>query len=336
MVWSKKRELIVLEAEGRPNHQILPVSKKMEQFVKQVQINVTSAMEEIEGPQGAKFLMDNWKRTEGGYGCSAVLQNGRVFEKAGVNYSVIASPAPKSMLNQMRARKPIGIKDDLDYDMFVAGVSLVLHPHNPMAPTFHANYRYFELREQGKDSAFPPAASWFGGGCDLTPSYLFEEDAIHFHKVIKAECDKHNSSYYPKFKAWCDDYFQNKHRGEARGVGGIFFDDLEQNPQETFQFVSDCGNALVNQYVPIVKKRMNMPFTEAQKEWQQLRRGRYVEFNLIHDRGTKFGLVTPNVRIESVLMSLPLTARWQYMHNPEPGSAEQKLLDVLRKPRDWL
>ncbi|KAJ3373497.1 Coproporphyrinogen-III oxidase [Kappamyces sp. JEL0680] len=304
-----------------------PISQKMEEFVKRVQRNLTSALEEVEGmqrsltpgPEGSKFKLDTWQRKEGrdtrlswlgGYGCSAVLQGGRVFEKAGVNYSVISSPAPKPMLAQMRARKALSIQDDKEYDM---------------------------LREKGSSLAAEPAESWFGGGCDLTPSYLFPEDAQHFHKTIKDVCDKHDKTYYPKFKKWCDDYFVNTHRGESRGVGGIFFDDLEgpQDKLSIYRFVSDCGDALVRQYVPIVKKRINMPFTEEQKQWQQLRRGRYVEFNLIHDRGTKFGLVTPGVRIESVLMSLPLTARWEYMHEPKAGSEEEKLLNVLKQPRSW-
>jgi coproporphyrinogen III oxidase len=171
----------------------------------------------------------------------------------------------------------------------------------------------------------------------LTPSYLFEEDAVHFHTVIKQACDKHDAGYYPKFKAWCDKYFYLTHRQEARGVGGIFFDDLEsENKESLFSFVQDCGESLVKQYIPIVKKRKDMPFTPAQKQWQQLRRGRYVEFNLVLDRGTKFGLVTPGVRIESVLMSLPLTSRWEYNALPETGSWEEKTVNVLKTPREWV
>ncbi|KAH6600224.1 hypothetical protein BASA50_002491 [Batrachochytrium salamandrivorans] len=318
---------------------ITPMQGNMETLVRKIQTDMVAALEDIEGPTGKRFMHDAWIRKEGGYGTSCVLQDGRVFEKAGVNITVISSPAPKAMLANMRARSKDTIDPNGSYNMFVAGISMVVHPHNPMAPTFHANYRYFELRDASGSTVDThlPAAAWFGGGCDLTPSYLFEEDAVHFHKVIKDACNKHDPTYYPRFKIWCDAYFNNIHRGERRGIGGIFFDDLEDKPiADLFAFVSDCGNSLVNQYIPIVKRRMNMPFTAEQKEWQQMRRGRYVEFNLVHDRGTKFGFVTPGVRIESVLMSLPLTARWQYCHTPEPGSPEEKLLDALKTPRDWV
>lgn len=205
----------------------------------------------------------------------------------------------------------------------------------------YTDYRYFELREKGSDPNSKPVAAWFGGGCDLTPSYLFEEDARHFHKEIKEACDKHDINYYPKFKDWCDRYFYLTHRKEGRGIGGIFFDDLDavdgdNSPEQLFEFVKDCGEKLIPQYIPIVKKRKDLPFTDAQKQWQQLRRGRYVEFNLVIDRGTKFGLVTPGVRIESVLMSLPQTARWEYMNVPEPGSWEERTVDVLKNPKQWI
>eukprot|EP00842_Homolaphlyctis_polyrhiza_P001676 jgi/Hompol1/2509/HPOL_000064-RA len=309
----------------------------MEELVKTTQSNLVRALEEIEGPDGGKFLYDSWVRSEGGFGTSCVLQDGKIFEKAGVNISIIASPAPPPLLARMRARENVNIDMTKNYKMFVAGISTVCHPHNPMAPTFHANYRYFELRDANSSDSDPPVASWFGGGCDLTPCYLFEEDAVHFHSKIKQVCDKHDVAFYPRFKKWCDEYFFNTHRGERRGVGGIFFDDLEDRPSEDlYRFVKDCADVLVDQYCPIVKRRKDMPFTQSQKEWQQLRRGRYVEFNLIHDRGTKFGLATPGVRIESVLMSLPLTARWQYNHVPITGSPEEQLLDVLKTPREWV
>ncbi|KAI8892646.1 Coproporphyrinogen III oxidase [Globomyces pollinis-pini] len=309
----------------------------MVKFVESIQKELTEGIEELEGPEGNKFFLDRWERKEGGYGVSAVLQDGKVFEKAGVNYSVIKSKAPKPMLQQMRSKKDLDIDVNNTYDMFVAGVSMVMHPHNPNAPTFHANYRYFELRKEGSDPDSEPVAWWFGGGCDLTPCYFFLEDAVHFHKTIKDVCDKHNPTYYPDFKKWCDNYFMNTHRNESRGIGGIFFDDLNNDkPQTLFNFVNDCGHVLKHQYIPIVKKRMDLPFTSEMKEWQQLRRGRYVEFNLIHDRGTKFGLATPGVRIESVLMSLPLTARWQYCHEPAPGSREEEMLNILKSKREWL
>ncbi|CAG8785362.1 14859_t:CDS:1, partial [Acaulospora morrowiae] len=207
-----------------------------------------------------------------------------------------------------------------------------MHPNNPHAPTIHMNYRYFEIdNDDGTAKLW-----WFGGGSDLTPSYLYEEDAVHFHQTIKDACDKHDPNYYPKFKKWCDDYFFLKHRGEARGVGGIFFDDLSEKPaEEIFAFVKQCGNSFLPSYVPLIKRRKDTVFTEKEKEWQQLRRGRYVEFNLIWDRGTKFGLQTPGSRIESIFVSLPLTARWEYMHTPKKGSREEKLLEVLKNPRDW-
>lgn len=189
----------------------------MEQLVQDIQLEMTSALEQMEGEHGGRFIFDKWNRKEGGFGCSAVLQEGQVFEKAGVNVSIIESPAPKQMLNHMRARKLSNLDVDKEYDMFVAGVSMVVHPHNPMCPTFHANYRYFELRPKGSSSDAEPLSSWFGGGCDLTPSYLFNEDAIHFHRVIKDTCDKHDVGYYPRFKKWCDEYFVNTHRGESRG-----------------------------------------------------------------------------------------------------------------------
>jgi coproporphyrinogen III oxidase len=214
-------------------------------------------------------------------------------------------------------------------------LSMVLHPVNPMAPTVHLNYRYFETANpDGTSNAW-----WFGGGTDLTPSYLFDEDAIHFHKTIKEACDKHDKSYYPRFKKWCDNYFVNKHRSECRGIGGIFFDDLdeeEKDQENTFAFAQTCLKAFLPSYLPIIMKRKDMPFTEKEKEWQQIRRGRYVEFNLVHDRGTAFGLNTPSARVEAILMSLPLTAQWRYMYEPEKGSREQRLVDVLREPREWI
>jgi len=198
----------------------------------------------------------------------------------------------------------------------------------------HLNYRYFEVPSAVEGEA--PVA-WFGGGCDLTPSYLYEEDAAHFHNTLKAACDKHDAEHYPRFKAWCDKYFWLPHRSEARGVGGIFFDDLDDaNREKTFAFVRECANAFLPSYAPIVARRRDAPYAEKHKRWQQLRRGRYVEFNLVHDRGTKFGLNTPGARIESILMSLPLTARWEYMAQPEGcGCAEKRLQGVLEAPRYW-
>ncbi|XP_063275961.1 oxygen-dependent coproporphyrinogen-III oxidase, mitochondrial-like [Prinia subflava] len=212
------------------------------------------------------------------------------------------------------------------------GVSSVIHTKNPHVSAAHFNYRYFEIEEADGNKEW-----WFGGGSNLTPTYLNEEDAVHFHKTLKEACDKHDLKLYPKYKKWCDDYFYIKHRGERRGIGGIFFDDMDSpSKEEVFQFVKSCAKAVVPCYIPIVKKHCHDSFTPEEKLWQQLRRGRYVEFNLVYDRGTKFGLLTPGSRIESILMSLPLTARWEYMHDPPENSKEAEILEVLRNPKDWV
>ena len=251
-----------------------------------------------------------------------MLQDGAIFEKAGVNVSAVHGELSEQAAAAMRGAHGVG-----ERRFFATGVSLVLHPHNPMAPTVHANYRYFEL---GGGETW-----WFGGGADLTPAYLFDEDARHFHATLRAACDRHDSAFYPRYKKWCDEYFFIKHRGERRGVGGVFFDDLSgPDAGGLFDFVADCAGAFLPAYLPILERRVGMPFTEDQKRWQALRRGRYVEFNLVYDRGTTFGLRT-DARVESVLMSLPLTARWEYDHQPAPGSDEARLLDVLRSPVDW-
>ena len=251
-----------------------------------------------------------------------------MFEKAGVNVSIVHGTLSP------QAAKSMGGGQELkgaDLDFFATGISLVLHPLNPMAPTVHANYRYFERGEGNK-----PGSWWFGGGADLTPSYLFEEDAIHFHQVHKDACDRHEVADYDHFKQWCDDYFHIKHRGERRGLGGLFFDDINQASREDcLAFVTDCAESFLESYIPILMRRKDLPFSEQHKQWQQIRRGRYVEFNLVYDRGTTFGLTT-NGRIESILMSLPLTARWEYCHEVEENSEEARLLQYLRNPKDWL
>ena len=298
--------------------------EQMFQMVREVQSDITQTMTQLDG---RGFKEDTWERPGGGGGWSRILQEGQVFEKAGVNVSAVHGTLPPPAAKAMLERKvPVG-----DGQFWACGISLVMHPHNPMAPTVHANFRYFELGDGSK-----PGSWWFGGGADLTPSYLFDEDATHFHRVWKTTCDHHDEAYYPKFKKHCDDYFHIPHRGERRGVGGIFFDDLNQKSKEThFAFVKDCANSFLAAYGPIIQRRMALPFTEAQKHWQQLRRGRYVEFNLVYDRGTTFGLKT-NARTESVLMSLPLTTRWEYNHIPEPDSEEARMLEVLQTPRDWV
>lgn len=249
-----------------------------------------------------KHLRDNNK----GYGIARVLQNGTIFEKAGCNISVIHSTLSVPAIKQMRVERLDWWDGQSELPYFVAGCSLVVHPRNPHAPTVHFNYRYFELMDP-KDPLGPPKTSWFGGGTDLTPSYLYEEDVKHFHNTYKKVCDLHDLTYYNLFKKWCDEYFFIPHRSETRGVGGIFFDDLssteDHNVEELFKFVRDCGNAFLPAYQPLVEKRSIQNFTEDEKRWQQLRRGRYVEFNLIHDRGTKFGLAMKEPRTESILMS---------------------------------
>ncbi|KAF2711208.1 hypothetical protein K504DRAFT_501125 [Pleomassaria siparia CBS 279.74] len=309
-----------------------PMRLRMEAFIKSQQKEIVAALEEVDG---SKFTIDSWDRPEGGGGITCVLQDGNVFEKAGVNTSVVYGRLPRAAIAKMRVNHKALDPSVESIEFFAAGLSLVLHPKNPMAPTVHLNYRYFETADEfGNSSAW-----WYGGGCDLTPCYLFDEDAIHFHNSIKNACDKHDKAYYPRFKKWCDEYFSNKHRGESRGIGGIFFDDLdetEKDQEQLFSFVQDCLGAFLPSYLPIINRRKDMLFTEEQKQWQQLRRGRYVEFNLVHDRGTSFGLNTPGARVESILMSLPLTARWQYMHTPEVGSREERLLEVLKKPREWV
>jgi coproporphyrinogen III oxidase len=304
----------------------------MEEFIKQQQKEIVAELEKVDGKN---FRVDTWTREHGGGGISSVLQDGNVFEKAGVNISIVYGTLPRSAIEKMRVNHKAIDPNVESLEFFAAGLSMVLHPINPMAPTVHLNYRYFETANaDGSSNAW-----WFGGGTDLTPSYLFDEDAVHFHKVIKEACDSHDKSYYPRFKIWCDDYFNNKHRGERRGIGGIFFDDLddtEKDQENTFAFVQSGLKAFLPSYIPIIQRRKDMPFTEKEKQWQQLRRGRYVEFNLVHDRGTAFGLNTPSARVEAILMSLPLTARWQYMHEPEKGSREQRLVDVLREPKEWV
>ncbi|MCJ1404396.1 Coproporphyrinogen-III oxidase [Xylographa trunciseda] len=309
-----------------------PMRLRMEAFIKEQQELIVRELEKVDG---GKFRKDTWTRPAGGDGISCVLQDGKVFEKAGVNTSIVYGTLPRTAIAKMRVNHK-ALDPDIDsLEFFAAGLSLVLHPQNPMAPTVHLNYRYFETMDKNGDGK----AWWFGGGTDLTPSYLFEEDAIHFHRTVKDACDKHDRDYYPRFKAWCDKYFYIPHRGESRGVGGIFFDDLDEeanDQDELFSFVQHCLEAFLPSYLPIIEKRKNLPFGPREKEWQQVRRGRYVEFNLVHDRGTSFGLATPGARVESILMSLPLTARWVYMHEPEKGSKEDRMLKVLKKPAEWI
>ena len=307
---------------------LMEMRLKMERLCMEIQYQLCKRLEEF---GDNKFQVDRWTRKEGGGGISCVLQGGKTFEKAGVNISVVHGTLPPPAVKQMRSRgKDLPIDRDLPF--YAIGVSCVIHPTHPLVPTVHFNYRYFEVSD-GKGKTI----WWFGGGTDLTPNYLNEEDAVHFHKTLKEACDASDQSLYPKYKKWCDDYFNVAHRGERRGIGGIFFDDFDSPSKDAcYDFVSRCAHYVIPSYIPLVEKHYRKGFTERQKRWQQLRRGRYVEFNLIHDRGTKFGLHTPGARIESILMSLPLTARWEYMHSPEPGSPEEQMLEVLKNPKDWV
>ncbi|XP_034179890.1 oxygen-dependent coproporphyrinogen-III oxidase [Osmia lignaria lignaria] len=303
--------------------------KKMELLVMKTQGDFCKALEALEDPN-CRFRVDRWFRKEGGGGISCVLEDGVVFEKAGVNVSVVTGELSPAAVQQMRARGKKMQQESVPF--FAAGVSAVIHPRNPMVPTIHFNYRYFEVQNEDGSIQW-----WFGGGTDLTPYYLNEDDVKHFHGTLKDACDKHDPSYYPKYKKWCDKYFFINHRGECRGVGGIFFDDVDTPSQdEAFQFVKSCAEAVIPSYIPLVERHKNDGYGYAERQWQLLRRGRYVEFNLIYDRGTKFGLYTPGARYESILMSLPLSAKWQYMHDPEPDSKEAKLLEILKNPKDWL
>ena len=324
--------------------------ERVKQFVQKLQDDICQGLEQLDGK--ARFQEDNWERAEGGGGRTRVIQNGRVFEQGGVNFSEVwGDTLPPSILTQ----RP----EAAGHDFFATGTSMVLHPRNPYVPTVHLNYRYFE--------AGP--VWWFGGGADLTPYYPFAEDAIHFHQTIKQACDAHHSEYYPTFKRWCDEYFYLKHRQEARGIGGIFFDYqdhrgklycgphhdgqaaiysdrqgrsnakgvgcVSRNWEDLFAFVQSCGNSFLPAYLPIAERRQGTEYGERERNFQLYRRGRYVEFNLVYDRGTIFGLQTKG-RTESILMSLPPLVRWEYCYSPEPGTPEAQLSETFLKPQDWV
>jgi coproporphyrinogen III oxidase len=296
------------------------------QYIKTLQDDICSAFEEIDGKAG--FKEDRWEREGGGGGVTRVIEKGEIFEKGGVNISTVHGELLEPIRNHFK----------VDNGWFWAGgISLVIHPENPMVPAVHANFRYFELYDDEKMTSRSDA--WFGGGADLTPCYLWEEDTRHFHRTFKNACDRHGEDLYPKFKKQCDEYFFNTHRGEARGIGGLFFDYLRENDERSLtdwhRFTEDTGSVFLDSYLPIVKKRMNEPFNPSQRYWQEIRRGRYVEFNLIHDRGTLFGLKTKG-RIESILMSLPPRVRWDYDFLPKTGSREEELIRVLEKPVKWV
>lgn len=398
----------------------MPMRTRMETYVKLLQNRIVTALSQEETGD-AGFRIDQWQRKEGGEGISCVLQDGQTFEKAGVNISIVHGKLPLRAIQQMSADhagllEKIG--DELDTSgkagggmpFYATGLSLVVHPRNPYAPTVHFNYRYFELTHPptlpdgspnpryDPKNPLKPVAWWFGGGTDLTPVYLFTSDARHFHSVLKETCDIHDPQFYPTWKKWCDTYFWIPHRSESRGVGGIFFDDLSisggggddsgsdkltvtdairgggakdgervalrdgskmgtaitstlpQTRETLFATVRALGDAFLPAYLPILQSRKNMPYGEREQAWQRIRRGRYVEFNLVYDRGTKFGLQTPGARMESILMSLPLLASWEYGHpysatnmasppeeqDDEEGRRERETMNVLRKPKDWV
>ncbi len=293
-------------------------------YIQTLQDQICAALEAEDGK--ATFQEDLWDRPGGGGGRTRVIENGDVFEKGGVNISAVHGELPDSM------KAYFNVKEG---DFFACGLSMVIHPKSPMVPTVHANWRYFELY----NAAGEVVDSWFGGGQDLTPYYLFDEDAEHFHTTCKRACDAHDPNFYETYKKQCDNYFWNAHRNEARGVGGLFFDYLKARPERSMQqwydFVTEVGNSFIEAYVPIVQKRKGLSYTPEQREWQEVRRGRYVEFNLVHDKGTLFGLKT-NGRIESILMSLPAHVQWKYNYSPEPGTEEARLIEVLEKPKAWV
>ena len=287
-------------------------AERTETYFKELQDGIVKSIEDLDG---IRFREDLWSREGGGGGRTRILEEGNVFEKGGVNFSSVHGNLPE----QFASKIPLGSGTSF----FAAGISLVLHPRSPMVPAVHANFRYLEKGD----------AQWFGGGSDLTPCYPYEEDAAHFHRILKKACDRHDADFYPRFKKWCDEYFTLKHRGEMRGVGGIFFDYLQGDREKNFAFVQDAGNSFVNGYLPIVQRRMKEPYGEHERQYQLYRRGRYVEFNLLYDRGTIFGLETRG-RTESILMSLPPLVRWIYDFKPAPGSREEKALEFYQ-PRDW-
>ncbi|WP_158965361.1 oxygen-dependent coproporphyrinogen oxidase [Paraglaciecola sp. L3A3] len=299
-----------------------PNIEKVKKYLLKLQDNICQTLELVDGK--GHFIEDNWQRELGGGGRTRVITKGNIIEQGGVNFShVFGGELPASAT----AARP-----ELAGRSFQAvGVSLVIHPRNPFVPTTHANVRFFIAEKPGEEPVW-----WFGGGFDLTPFYPFEEDVVHWHKVAKKACEPFGDNVYPDYKKWCDEYFFLKHRGETRGVGGLFFDDLNKPGFKTsFKTMKSIGNAFLDAYVPIIEKRKDTPFTEKERDFQLYRRGRYVEFNLVWDRGTLFGLQTGG-RTESILMSMPPLARWEYDYQPEPGSKEADLYENYLHPREWL
>lgn len=290
-----------------------------------IQDEICAALEQCDGK--AKFEQELWERDGGGGGRTRIIQDGNIFEKGGVNFSAVHGHLPETM------KKALNVAQD---DFFATGVSIVIHPNHPMVPIIHMNIRYFEMPSSFKDGQQP--VRWFGGGIDLTPHYVIEEDARYFHAYLKSVCDSFYHDFYHRFKLWADDYFFIKHRNETRGVGGIFYDRLTANEElsweQVFEFSKAVGRSFAPIYTEIVNRNRDKEFTGAQQQWQYQRRSRYAEFNLVYDAGTRFGLET-NGRIESILMSLPPTAKWVYDYHAQPGSEEEKTLSLLKKGINW-
>ncbi|MEW6511000.1 MAG: oxygen-dependent coproporphyrinogen oxidase [Bacteroidota bacterium] len=301
------------ERRGAPKRS--PLAVRMQEYIEGLQEQICRALEELDGKR--KFREDRWERPGGGGGRARVIEDGALLEKGGVNSSAVHGLLPETMAETLQVPRA---------EFFASGISLVLHPRSPMIPTVHANFRYFE-REGGD--------FWFGGGIDLTPYYPFEEDIVGFHRTLKGACDAHGADLYPRYKKWCDEYFFLRHRNETRGVGGIFFDYLRGDGEKLFSFVRSVGDTFLPAYTPIVLRRAGEEWGERERAWQLVRRGRYVEFNLLYDRGTAFGLETGG-RVESILMSLPPLVRWGYDVRPDPGSREARLLALLSSPREWV
>jgi len=298
------------------------VIEEVKQYLLNLQNNICYQLEQVDGK--AKFIEDSWEK-EGntGNGQTRVIQNGNVFEQGGVNFSIVSG---ESLPSSATALRP-----ELAGRSFQAlGVSLVIHPKNPYVPTSHANVRFFIAKKDGEEPIW-----WFGGGFDLTPYYGFDEDAIYWHSTAESACKPYGEDVYPKYKKWCDDYFYLKHRDEQRGIGGLFFDDLNEGGfDKCFAFIKSVGNNYIKAYKPIVEKRKDMPYTDKERQFQLYRRGRYVEFNLVYDRGTLFGLQTGG-RTESILMSLPPLVRWEYNYSIRKDSEEERLYKRYLKPQEW-
>lgn len=304
---------------------ISPFAERVESFFKNLQDDICFAIEATDGK--SKFKEDAWNREGGGGGRTRVLEEGRIIDKGGVNWSGVYGELP------LNIQKALQLESKFFY---ATGVSIVMHPVNPNVPIIHMNVRYFETRSSESSNKIEDA--WFGGGIDLTPHYIINEDSKWFHEQLKAACDKHNSTYYSTHKKWADDYFYIKHRKETRGIGGIFFDRMKANKEtslnELFEYVKSIGKTFAPTYTTLMIKNASLPFGEKELQWQKIRRGRYVEFNLVYDKGTKFGLDTDG-RIESILMSLPRIAGWPYDFKPQKGSREAYTLSKLIKGIDW-